>query len=645
MATALSLCSLAYVEGLRPKPDLTVSQWADANRILGKGSPEPGPWRTDRVPFLRELMDNLSLYSPVEQTHLMKAAQGGGTEVILNASLYLADMGAGDVLILEPTTNTAKRFAKRRIDPAIQLCASLRSKFVTQKSRDKRNTITLKEFPGGSLRISGANSAAELRSDPIPYLLIDEADAMAADLEGEGDPIELAIQRTAAFSNRKILALSTPTLERLSKINRLYLAGDQRHFYVPCPFCDHGQELIWWAKDRPGGLRWPKGKPEEARYQCERCSKEFEEWRKTDISLRGQYIPHAPGNGGGKIRSYSINALIYPYGWPGSSWVNLAAQWERDHKDPIKRKTFWNLKLGLPYSDPADSKADAATLHSRRESYGPQIPARAAVLTVGADVQGNRIEAELVAWGPDEECWGIEYRVFPGDTSRLVSRDPANPSPWEVFDRWLQQERMSALGIPLSVRAACVDSSAFTQVVTQFCGERIGRHVWAIKGVAGNAPVWSHKSRKSRGKWPPPQILGVDTIKEIVYASLRIVDPGPRFAHFPVSNDYDLHYFDMLTAEIRVPDYSGPIPRFEWRLKRQGQRNESLDARGYAYGAVVGLQQTMAVNLALELEHLQRQHDMHATYEKKQSIQGARPNEKPVSSDLRQLLSPIRSDY
>src|SRR4051794_5220618 len=84
IVTAASLVSAAFAEGLRPEPDVLVSEWADQYRIVGKPSPETGEWRTSRVPYTREIMDNFSPSSPVEITVLMKAAQGAGTEILLN---------------------------------------------------------------------------------------------------------------------------------------------------------------------------------------------------------------------------------------------------------------------------------------------------------------------------------------------------------------------------------------------------------------------------------------------------------------------------------------------------------------------------------------------------------------------------------
>ena len=62
--------------GLKPDPILTVSEWADLNRILSsKSSAEPGQWRTARTPYLKEIMDCLSSSSNVQEIVFMKGSQ------------------------------------------------------------------------------------------------------------------------------------------------------------------------------------------------------------------------------------------------------------------------------------------------------------------------------------------------------------------------------------------------------------------------------------------------------------------------------------------------------------------------------------------------------------------------------------------
>lgn len=612
MATAASVCSAAFAAGIRPEPDLTVSQWADRFRIVGKPSPEPGPWRTERVPYAKQIMDDLSPQSPVHIVALMKAAQGAGTEIGYNALGCWMDMYPDSALLVTPTTKTLRRTSSR-VDRMIQATPRLREKVAPKRSRDRSNTIDRKEFGADELILTGANSAADLRSNPCRYGMADEVDGYPLDLDGEGGALDLFLQRLAAYARQKAYLVSTPTLEEFSQIHYWFKRGNQCLFHIPCPACGHVQPLlfsehsIFAEEGLTGALKWPAGSPDLARYECGKCRERFEEWVKTKILGAGIWVPRAPENGKGRIKvtSYAINALYYPYGWPGNSWPALAEDWERNHRDPIKLKTFINLKCGEPWKDPTDAKADADTLMARRESYGPELPAGVGVLTAGVDVQGNRLEAELCGWGKDEESWSIDYRVFVGDTSRLTTEDRDHPSAWEQLDNWLKGEWLSELGIPLSIRAGCIDAGFQKETVRKFCGERQGRRIWAILGRAGDKPVWPTKrGRQGRSKYPAPVIVGVDAAKETVYSRLKISEPGPGYCHFPAGRDRD--FFEMLTSEVRVPDYTGPVPKFSWQKKTKGIRNESLDCRNYNYAALVGLTTLTAFRLNQEVDRFRR---------------------------------------
>lgn len=604
LAAWFSMLSLAnaFAEGLRPEAEISVSEWADKYRMVSRPSPEPGPWRTDRVPYMREIMDRLSPSDPAEIVVLMKAAQGAGTDAGLNAIGCWMHMYPDSSMIVCPTIDAAKKFSRMRLDRMIEATPVLREIVAEPRSREASNNVMLKEF--GSARdvlvLTGANSGVGLRSYPSRFVDGEEVDGWPADIDGEGNPVYLLIQRTAAFANRKLYFNSTPTQKETSNIYHWFQAGDRNEYYVPCPLCTRMQVLIFGAdrvnRKEPGGLRWPKGEPNLVRYQCEHCGGEFEEWRKVEAVLRGEWQPQAPGNGSGKIRTYHVNALVYPYGWPGNKWENLATDWERDHAKPIARKAFVNLKEGLPWEDPTEAKASADVLVARCEAYGPELPAGVAVLLVGGDVQANRIEVETLGVGRDEESWSIDYRVLVGDTAR--------PEVWAELDAYLKNEYLSELGISLTVKAACIDAGYQTEIVRAFCHERRQRNVWAIIGRDGQArPVWPMKTRKQKpGANPPPVVVGVDTAKENVYGRLKIVQPGAGFCHFPVGRGRD--YFEMLTSEVRVPDYTGPIPVYHWRKKSEAARNEALDARVYAYAALRGLTMRTAFRLDQEVAQL-----------------------------------------
>lgn len=559
-----------------PPPRLTVSEWADANRVLNSTSPEPGPWRTDRTPYLREIMDSLTPAVACERVVFIKSAQIGGSEVLLNVCGYLMHYAPAPTLMVQPSVEMAKRFSKQRLDALIESAPALRGRVKDPRSRDSGNTILMKEFDGGVLILTGANSGTGLRSLPAKYVLADEVDGWPADADGEGDPFALACRRTTAFgTQRKILAISTPTITDLSRIEALYKMSDQRLFYVPCPRCNHYQVLKW------AGVVWDDGNPDTARYQCEGCEARIENWQKTEMLARGEWRTTAEGDG--KTRGYHISALYAPVGWP--SWAELAADFIEAKKSRETLQVFCNTVWGETWKDEVAMPLDADALYLRREPFAAEVPAGACILTAGVDVQGDRIEIEIVGWGVGEESWSVGYHVIYGDTGQADI--------WSELDALLLRQWKHENGQALPVRATCVDAGYEMAQVLEFCSPRLGRRVYGIKGVMGfGKPIWPRRATRSIHK-RDLFMVGVDTAKERVYSKLRAHIPGPGYCHFPLGRERD--YFDMLTAE-RIK-----VDRGKRKFgKADGARNEALDCRAYALAALHSLYMGGRFNLENE---------------------------------------------
>ena len=226
----------AWSRGIRPDPDLTVSEWADRHRWLSsRASAEPGRYRTARTPYMREIMDALSPNSPHQRVVFMKAAQVGATEAGNCFIGFVMHHAPGPMLAVQPTVELAKRNSRQRIDPLIEESPELRERVKPARSRDAGNTMLSKEFAGGILIMTGANSAVGLRSTPARYIFLDEVDAYPASADEEGDPVSLAEARSLTFAHRrKVFLVSTPTIRGLSRIEREFEASDQRRYHVPC---------------------------------------------------------------------------------------------------------------------------------------------------------------------------------------------------------------------------------------------------------------------------------------------------------------------------------------------------------------------------------------------------------------------------
>ena len=576
----------AWREGLTPDPLLTVSEWSDRHRMLSsKASAEPGRWRTSRTPYLKVIMDCLSPTSPVERVVFMKAAQLGATEMGSNWIGYVIHHAPGPMMAVWPTVEMAKRNSKQRIDPLIEESGVLAELIAPARSRDSGNTILAKEFRGGVLVMTGANSAVGLRSMPVRYLFLDEVDGYPLDVEGEGDAISLAEARTRTFARRKIFIVSTPTISGASAIEREYEASDQRRYFVPCPHCSHRQWL------RFEQLRWEKGQPESAAYVCESCDAPISEHHKTWMLEHGEWRALAPENGA-KTAGFHLSSLYSPVGW--RSWREIAVAWElavsKESGSAAAIKTFKNTELGETWVEEGEAP-DWQRLVERREDYPVgSIPPGGLLLVGGADVQKDRIEASIWAFGRGKESWLVEHRVLMGDTAR--------DAVWKQLADLLAENWTHASGAAMPLARFALDTGFATQEAYTFVRASRDPRVMAIKGVARGAALIGtptavdiSKGGKKLRRGIKVFSVAVGIAKLELYNNLRksadVAEDGitaiypAGFIHLP---HVDAEFIQQICAEqlITRRDRNG-FPIREWQKMRE--RNEALDCYVYARAA------------------------------------------------------------
>lgn len=597
---AWALCDRAEGGGWAPDPLMTVSEWADARRMLSpKASAEHGRWRTARTPYLREPMDAFSVTNPIEEIVLVFASQSGKSEgLVNNCAGYALDVAPGPLLIIQPTIDLAKRYSKMRIGPMIEATPTLAEKVKPSRSRDSGNTILMKEFLNDALLImGGANAASGLASMPIRYLLMDEIDRFPVDVDEEGSPMALAEARTRTFGRRKkIVSTSTPTLAGRSAIWAKWEQSDQRRYLLPCPHCGHEQVLTWaMMRYDPHDPLLPSGRLSQRPVMiCESCGEGIEErakskWYGEDLGRWEVGNPDSP------VRGYHLSGLYSPLGW--LSWTEIVVGYERAKNDPVRLKVWTNTVLAECFAETGEVP-DWEALYRRREQYQRgTVPAGGLVLTAAADIQRDRIELEVVAWGPGMESWSVDYIVLAGDTS-TIQTDPLRPCPWRNLTAELQRVYKHECGAEMSISRFAVDSGDQTQVVYAWARSQSDPRLMVVKGRAGLASAVgtpttqevNFKGRKLKQGiklWP----LGVDLLKTELYGWLRqdpplnAGDPSPRgWCHWP---EYGEDHFQGLTAEELRPKLRRGFTVWEWEKIRP--RNEQLDIRCYARAAATTL--------------------------------------------------------
>lgn len=560
----------------------TVTQWANEKRILpAKGSAAPGQYRSERTPYLEEPMDALSVLSGVEITVMMFAAQTGKSESGNNWVGYVIDEAPGPMLLVQPTVDNAKRYSKQRISPMILETPSLAEKVSDNKSRDASNTMLEKDFPGGMLIMGGANSAAGLRSMPIRYFFGDEISNWPADVDGEGDPLELALERLNSYGRKgKVLLTSTPGLKGVCRIEQWYLKTDQRRYFVPCPHCGHMHVLDWANFVIPRAEITGKYEPAKAYMTCPDCGGMLEERHKTDMLRRGQWRSTCPENIDATRRGYHLSALYSPVGW--KSWAKIARQWLEAQGNPKKLQAFANNVLAVTWKAEGES-IEGSDIQGRAEEYDgtKMLPESVMLITMGVDVQPDRLEIEVIGWGAGEESWSIEYRVLMGD--------PEGPLVWQQLDLLLATEYQHPSGVRLRSARTFVDTGgANTVAVYKYVKPRAEIGVFGIKGRGGDGiPAVGNPTRSNIEKIPLVP-LGTFVLKDQHYGRLSMAEPGPGYCHFP--KHYNAPFFTGLTAEeVRTKVNKKGFPVREWCKKSEHMRNEPLDCRIYGTAAMMSL--------------------------------------------------------
>ena len=552
----------AIAKALKPPPKLTVSEWADAYRVLSsEAAAEPGKWSTSRAEYQRGMMDAVSDPS-IETIVLMTCAQVGKTELINNVVGYHIHQDPAPMLVVQPTLEMAQTWSKDRLSPCLRDTPVLASKVKDPRSRDSGNTTLHKSFAGGHVTACGANSPSSLASRPCRIILCDEVDRYPLSAGSEGDPVSLAKKRSSTFWNRKIILVSTPTEKGASRIEQAYDESDQRKYFVQCPDCDEYQVLKW------SQVKWEDQNPYSARYTCECCGTLWDDTARFRAIRYGEW--RATSEAKGKIAGFHLNGLYSPW----TPLYEAVSDFMSSKRDPMRLKTWVNTFLGETWEEQGD-RIDEFDLIERCENWGKDLPEDVLLLTAGVDVQDNRLEVEIVGWGRGEESWSISYQTIYGD--------PSTSELWARLDTVLQEKFTHPTLGEIIVRGACVDSGGhYTQQVYNYARLRAGRRVFAIKGIGGEGkPVAGRPTKNNIGKinlFP----VGVDTAKEIVYARLKMKEEGDGYCHFPIGRDEE--YFRMLTAEKKVTKYFKGRPRMEWQKIRT--RNEALDCRVYATAAL-----------------------------------------------------------
>jgi phage terminase large subunit GpA-like protein len=571
---------------LVPPPDLLPSVWAEKNIMIPVGNAKPGPIRFDNAPPQRGMIDVIK-EPGIRRVSYRLPAQFGKTTIQQCIIGYFIAHEPKSQIFVQPTQGDVQTFQETKLRPMLDANPVIRSKMAKARGRDGVNNSRIISYIGGWLMFAWAGSTRTLRGRSAPITHADEIDGF--ETTPEGDPGELLAQRAASFGDEALRTeSSTPTITDASRIDTGFEEGDQRRYLVPCPHCEEPQDLKW------ENVTWQGRKstciddaeedleqehfPETAAYVCECCG--------------------ALWNDGERIAAIRT-AEQKGYGWTASKPFRGHASFTATEMASVFRRmrhivqsyldklvlgdlqSFVNVSLAQTYAEKGE-KADPTGLMARAEDYRAEVPMGGLYLTAGIDMQQDRLEVEVVAWGVGEESWSIGYWVLWGD--------PLAGDVWTDLDELLASTFQHESGAVMAISSACLDTggtSGYTQAAYEYGKGKTGRRLFLVKGVGGwGRPIVEKPQRKQSGKNARKVdlfLVGTDEAKLIVMRRLVQTSQTGGFCHFP--KDRNEEWYKQITAEKLGLRYLKGQPIREW-TKPDRARNEALDCRVYALAAL-----------------------------------------------------------
>lgn len=548
------------LEAFKPPERYTVSEWADNFRVLTSVSAEPGRWRTNRTPYLKEPMDRFT--DPlIEKIVLCFGAQLGKTETELNMIGYALDQTASPTMMVYPTDTIAKFASDKRVQPMIKSVKSISDKF------DEGSKLLELDFNNGNYMVLvGANSPSSLSSRSIKYLFFDEIDKYPAFAGKEADPIKLATERTKTFVDKKIVMVSTPTVESGNIWQAFMSANERRQYYVPCPHCGVSQVLkfkqIKWPEEHNDNVDMIR---DTAYYECEHCGGRIYDKHKMEMLRSGEW--RAVNKSQSKVRSVSYHlSSIY------SPWVtfgDVAYEFKNSKGTPATLMNFINSWLAEPWKS---SKTKSTQNMEFTQSNYPcgVVPDKAVLLIASVDVQLDHFWWEVRAYAPGVKSYLIDY---------------GQASTWEDLEEIIiNREYPSEYGEPRQVMKAGIDSGFRTDEVYQFCS-RFPEVCIPVKGSSNHSTMAAPYTMTSLEKGVVGglklYVLNTDYWKDFIFA--RMIRPADEDGTIHLYKECPQEYSDHLRSEEKqeIRNVKTGAVTVQWKPLTSHPVNHLLDTCTY----------------------------------------------------------------
>lgn len=539
------------------------------------------------------------------------AAQGAKTETILDVIGERLDNRPAPIIYVGPSKEFVTDQFEPRLRGLFEQSKSLQSKIVGGLD-SKRQKKTLKRVNGTTLRLAHAGSSTALKSDPAAIALVDEYDEMLKNVNGQGDPLGLIEARGDTYADFTVGIVSTPSCGMIeiehdeasgldfwravdpediddiqSPIWRLWQEGTRHHWCWQCAQC--GEYFV----PRFNLLEWPKNAtPAQARREafvrCPRNGCILEDRHKAQMNANGRHV--APGqvvDRGGNVTgepaetstlSFWVSGLASPFVTIGQRAETYLTALRSNESSKIQTAT--NSQFGELYIDGSGDVPPWEQIFDRRLGYkSGTVDNAVRYLTVGIDVQKDRLIYVVRGWGAFATSWLVKHGEILGNTAET--------------DVWARTDDFLETPIDDHLIKLCYVDSGFrpgkpegvpVNRVYEFC-RRHRRFVFPTKGssrpmlrplIRAQVEVTQQGSAAKYGL----ELIRLDSDHWKSWVHERLRWPADQPGAWHLHHDVDESYCRQLVSEVRVLGANG---KPQWIVRSRD--NHYLDAEALAAAA------------------------------------------------------------
>ena len=356
--------------------------WAEANIHLPQlGNARPG--RLTLYGWQHEVLR--SLVKP-GRTVLRCASQMGKSTLYICRLGYAMAAAPSSVVIALPTLDDIQSFHRVKFWPVLEQSPALRS-LVRPSAHRRGEKVSAANvvWPGGALRYAHASSGRALRGHTAPVLLFDEVDACEGSMDAR-NPVDMLAQRGESYAAAQVSLGLSSTPRMGGFIDWYYDAGTQHRWMVRCDAC--GERFEWPFEPDFAAQGW---------IPCPGCGQRFGDDAAMAMNAGGEWVAAYPARA---YRSYHITQLASPIRRHSETLAEY---------NPAAPSGFYTQKLASSYGDVLGSLA----IDDEELVWSEQMPWAGEAAAMGVDVQGDRIECQLVQFaGHETQAWTYDHRVL-----------------------------------------------------------------------------------------------------------------------------------------------------------------------------------------------------------------------------------------